>query len=154
MTRLSQIKGQRVLTVDDAQQVGGVRRLILDAELGSVAAAHIEGTVGETTMLPWEKVKSIGPDALMVESVRQLEEPDRGLRDRIEAGHYDLEGKIVYTDQGDSLGTLEDIEFDERSGRVLRLHVPGHALPLQRFVAVGPDAVIVTGPGSAPLPAP
>lgn len=146
MTRLSQIRGQRVLTVDDAQEVGGVRRLILDAERGAVVAAHIEGSVGSTTLLPWEKVKSIGPDALMVESVRELEEPDRGVRDRIEAGYYDLEGRTVYTEQGDALGTLEDIEFDEQSGRVMRLHVPGHALPLQRFVAVGPDAVIVPGP--------
>lgn len=145
MKRLSQIRGQRVLTVDDAQQIGGVRRLIVDTESGAVVAAHVEGTVGATTLLPWERVKSIGPDALMVESVRELEEPDRGLRDRIDAGFYDLEGKTVYTDQGDSLGSLEDIEFDEQSGRVLRLHVPGHALPLRRFVAVGPDAVIVPG---------
>ena len=146
MRRLSQIKGQRVLTVDDAQQIGSVRRLILDRDRGAVVGAHLEGSLGSTTLLPWDKVKSIGPDALMIDSVSELEEPNREVRDRIEAGHYDLDGKTVYSDQGDSLGTLDDIEFDEQSGRVMRLHVPGHALPLQRFVAVGPDAVIVPGP--------
>jgi len=143
---LSQLEGRRVVTMDDAQQVGTVRRLVVDAATGTVVAAALDGATGPNTLLPWAKVKSIGPDALMIESAQLLEEPDQGARERIEAGVFDLEGKTLYTDHGDSLGSLEDIEFDEQTGRIVRLHVTGHALPLQRFVAVGPDAVIVPGP--------
>lgn len=147
MTFLSQIKGQRVLTVDDAQQVGSIRRLLVDPGQARVTAVHLEGVSGSDTLLPWPKVKSVGPDALMVETAQLLEEPPEQVRERIDAGYYDLDGRTVYSDAGDSLGQLEDIEFDESSGRVIRLHVPGHALPVPRFVAIGPDAVIVPAEG-------
>jgi sporulation protein YlmC with PRC-barrel domain len=141
--RYSQVRGQRVLARDDARLVGSVRRLLLDTASVSVSAAQLEGTEGDATILAWNAVVSVGPDALMVESAGVLREPGPDVTERIESGTFDLEGKLVLSDRGDALGQLEDIEFDERSGRVTQLLVPGHRLPLERFVAVGPDAVIV-----------
>jgi uncharacterized protein YrrD len=143
MTRYSQVRGQRVLAREDARMVGSVRRLLLDPASVSVSAAQLEGTEGDATILPWNAVVSVGPDAVMVESAGVLREPGPDVIGHIERGTFDLEGKLVLSDGGDALGQLEDIEFDERSGRVTQLHVPGHSLPLERFVAVGPHAVIV-----------
>ncbi|HUG48658.1 MAG TPA: PRC-barrel domain-containing protein [Candidatus Limnocylindria bacterium] len=143
MIRYSQVRGQRVLAQQDAQLLGSVQRLLLDPASMSVSGAQLEGVVGEATILPWRAVVSVGPDALMVESADVLETPGTELEQRIGEGFFDLEGKQVLNDQGDSLGRLEDIEFDERSGRVTQLQVPGHRLPLQRIVAVGPTAVII-----------
>ncbi len=143
MIRFSQVRGQRVLARDDARLVGSVRRLLLDPASVSVNAAQLEGVDGDATILPWQEVVSVGPDALMVESATVLRPPAEDLAERIERGIFDLEGKLVLSDRGDALGHLEDVEFDEQSGRVTQLRVPGHALPLARFIAVGPDAVIV-----------
>jgi sporulation protein YlmC with PRC-barrel domain len=143
MIRYSQLRGQRVLARADAQLVGSVRRLLLDPASVSVSGAQLEGVVGDATILPWNAVVAIGPDAVMVESAEVLRPPGPELEARIGEGIFDLEGKQVLTDQGDSLGQLQDIEFEERSGRVTQLHVPGHSLALQRFVAVGPYAVII-----------
>jgi sporulation protein YlmC with PRC-barrel domain len=143
--RYSQIRGQRVLAHQDAQLVGSVRRLLLDPASTAVSGAQLEGVEGDATILPWNAVVSIGPDALMVESADVLRQPGEELGQRIESGIFDLEGKLVLSDRGDALGELEDIEFDERSGRVERLMVPGHSLPLERLIAVGPDALIIPG---------
>lgn len=143
MIRFSQVRGQRVLAQQDAQLVGSVRRLLLDPASVAVSGAQLEGAEGDATILPWNAVVSIGPDALMVESADVLRPPGDELGQRIEAGIFDLEGKLVLSDRGDALGQLEDIEFDERSGRVTQLIVPGHSLPLERLIAVGPDALII-----------
>lgn len=143
MIRLSQLRGQRVLDRQSAQLLGSVRRVLVDPARVSVTGAQLDGVIGDATILPWPAVLSIGPDAVMVESGDVLQEPSADMEDKLGRGVFDLQGKQVLTDQGDSLGQLEDVEFDEDSGRVTRLTVPGHSLPLQRFVAVGPDALIV-----------
>jgi sporulation protein YlmC with PRC-barrel domain len=143
--RYSQVRGQRVLAQQDAQMVGSVRRLLLDPSSVAVSGAQLEGVEGDATILPWNAVMSIGPDALMVESADVLRQAGDELGERLESGIFDLEGKLVLNDRGDALGQLEDIEFDERSGRVQRLMVPGHSLPLERMIAVGPDALIIPG---------
>jgi sporulation protein YlmC with PRC-barrel domain len=145
--RLSQVTGQRVLTRKGAEQIGSVRRLLVDARAGLVAAAEVEGGIGEGTIVDWGDVASIGPDALIVESGDVARGPVSEIEQRLVAGELDLLGKQVLDEAGTSLGPLEDIEFDARSGRLSSLAVPGHSLPLDRLVAVGPDAVIV------PLPA-
>lgn len=143
MIRLSQVRGQRVLARADAQLVGSVRRLLVDPAGMKVDAAELEGVSEEATILPWEQVVSVGPDALMVEQAGVLQPPSEDVTERIAGGVYDLEGKKVLTDEGDSLGQLEDVEFDEHSGRITGLRVPGHSLAVNRLVALGRDALIV-----------
>lgn len=147
MIRLSQLTGQRVLTRDSAQQIGSIRRLLLDPTAGTVAAAELEGVVGDGTILEWSNVASIGPDAVMVEAADAARGANSEIEQRLAAGELDLAGKLVLDETGDSLGPLEDLEFDETTGRLARIHVPGHALPLDRLLAVGPYAIIVPRPG-------
>jgi sporulation protein YlmC with PRC-barrel domain len=144
--RLSQLTGQRVLTRDGARQLGSIRRLLLDPARGIVVSAELEGGVGEATMLDWESVASIGPDAVMVESEDVVRGAQSDIEQRLSTGELDLRGKQVLDEGGDSLGPLDDLEFDEASGRLARIHVPGHALPMERLIAVGPDAIIVPRP--------
>lgn len=146
IVRFSQLRGQRVLARENAQLVGSVRRLLLDQPTVSVSGAQLEGVVGDATILPWSSVAAVGPDALMIEAPDVLQSPTSEIEEDIRRGTFDLEGKQVLSELGDSLGHVEDVEFDERSGRLLRLDVPGHALPLERFVAIGPHAVILPVP--------
>ncbi len=149
MIRLSQLKGQRVLTQNGAQNVGSIRRLLLDPATSAVVAAELEGVIGTDTLLEWSSVASIGRDAVMVESADSVRGPQTDAEQRLVAGELDLQGKQVLDEGGDALGPLDDMEFDEITGRLAGLVVPGHALPLDRVLAVGPDAIIVPLPGSA-----
>lgn len=152
MTLLSQVRGQRVMTVDDARQVGSVRRLVIDSDSRLVVGAHLDGAQGDATLLPWSSVNALGPDALMIQSAGVLRQPDETVRQLIDGGTFDIEGRAVYSDAGDALGPLEDVEFDERSGTITALHVPGHVLPVARLV-IGPQAIIVPAEaGAEPAP--
>ena len=148
MIRLTQLRGQRVITKAGAQQLGSIRRLLVDAQSGTVVSAELEGASGAETILDWSSVATVGRDAVMVESAESVRGPRSEIEQRLGAGDLDLLGKLVLDESGDSLGTLEDIEFDETTGRLAQLFVPGHSLPLERLVAIGPDAVIVPLPQS------
>jgi sporulation protein YlmC with PRC-barrel domain len=140
--RLSQVIGQRVVTRAGGQLLGSVRRLLLDTASGRITAADLERPAGGSTFIDWSAVMAVGPDALLVDSVDVAREPNEGNEQRLLGGELDLPGKLVLSQHGDALGELEDLEFDEQSGRVVRVHVPGHALSAP-LVALGPDALII-----------
>ena len=142
MIRQSQLIGQRVLSRSSGQFVGSVRRLLVDAHRGAVTTAQLEAPVGGAVLLDWSKVVAVSRAALMVDDEATRAPADE--RDqRFVNGHLEVVGKTVLTDEGDSLGELEDFELDEASGRVVRLLLAGQALTAGRFVAVGPDALII-----------
>lgn len=143
MVRFSQLRGQRVLTREGAQLVGSVRRLLLDQRRMTVNAVELEGVLGDATVLPWSEVAAVGIDALMIDSSAALQVPSAELLDSISAGAFDLEGKHVLSELGDSLGRLQDIEFDEASGRVTGVSLPGHRLPTPTHIAVGAENIIL-----------
>jgi sporulation protein YlmC with PRC-barrel domain len=144
--RLSQLKGQRVLAQNSAQIVGSVRRLQLDAESARIVAIELEGVADGRNVIEWPAVASIGRDALIVGS----DEDRRGPLDEAEqafvAGQLELEGKLVLDDAGDAHGKLLDVAFDEKTGRVVELDVPGHVIPVDRVIALGSYALIVPAP--------
>lgn len=145
MIRISKLKGQRVLARSTAQLVGSIGQLLVEPASARVVAARVDGVVGTATVLPWDSVSAIGPDAVMVESAELLTEPGTQPFGFV-TDLYALSGRPLLTEQGDSIGRLEDVEVDEASGRVVSLLVAGRSVPLERFVAVGPDAVIVPAP--------
>lgn len=150
MILLSQLVGQRVLARDSGELLGSLRRLLVDPARPAVAAAYVESPGGGPgRMVDWSAVAGIGPDAVMVSGPDALREPDGGRDWQLLEGRLDVTGKLVMDERGDALGTLEDIEFDEASGRLARLFVPGHAVEVERIVTLGPDVLIVPAPEPA-----
>ena len=148
MIRISQLKGQRVLAKDNAQLVGSVRRLLLDPSIGRIVAVELDGVPDNHSIVEWPQVSAIGRDALMVASAVERRGPLDETEQAFVAGHLDLEGKLVLDDAGDSHGRLTDLAFDEKTGAVTEIEVPGHTLPVERILALGSYALIV------PVPAP
>ncbi len=142
MIRHSQVIGQRVLTRSNGQFVGSVHRLLLDPARGAITSAQLEAPVGGTVILEWSKVVAVGKEGIVVED-GTTRPPDGEREEEFIHGRLEPIGKTVLTETGDSLGELEDFEIDEVSGRVLRLQVPGQVLTAGRFVALGPDALII-----------
>jgi len=145
MIRLTQLVGQRVLTREGSQLVGAVHRVLLDPGRGMIIAAQLQAPVGGHSILDWAIVESVGRDGVVVSEAR-TREPEGEREQQLIDGRLELFGKSVLTEDGTALGEIEDIELDEVSGRVVRLHLPDQVLPLGRFVAVGPDVVIIAAP--------
>ena len=141
--RWSQLIGQRVLARDNGQLVGSLRRLLLDPDGPAIVAAQLDGGGGGTSIVDWSAVASIGPDAVMVERAASAREPRDDREQQLLAGRQELEGKLVLTEMGDSLGQLEDLEFERDGGRLVRLHVPGEVVDVERILAFGPDMLII-----------
>jgi sporulation protein YlmC with PRC-barrel domain len=141
--RLSQLVGQRVLSRRDGGFIGSIRKMLLDPSRGAISRAALEAPIGGTLMLEWSAVVEVGSDAVMIASDGALGRPAGERDELLLGGRLDLIGKTVLTDEGDSLGELEDVDLDELSGRVVRLHLPGQVVTPGRFVALGPDALII-----------
>jgi sporulation protein YlmC with PRC-barrel domain len=144
--RLSQLIGQPIVARADGQRVGSIQRLLLDPGRGAISAALLEAPVGGALVLDWSKVVAVSQDAVLVEAVTATRHAEGDAELRLVSGQLELVGKRVLTAAGDELGELEDVEFDEHSGRVVRLHVPDQVLAPVRLVALGPDALIITPP--------
>jgi sporulation protein YlmC with PRC-barrel domain len=124
--------------------MGNLRRLLIDPQVPAVSLAHVDGTAaGQPVVVEWSDVAGIGPDAVLVGSGDALRPPRDAREQELTAGRLEMTGKLVLTERGDAFGPLEDIEFDEQSGRLLALVVSGHVVPVDRLVAVGPDALIL-----------
>jgi len=94
-------------------------------------------------------VVAFGEDALMIEHASDRREPLDEVEQAFVAGQYDLPGKLVMDDAGDALGRLQDLAYDEQTGRVTELFVPGHVIAVDRLVALGSYALIIAARAQA-----
>jgi sporulation protein YlmC with PRC-barrel domain len=146
--RLSQIKGRPVVARDNAQVVGTIRRLHLDVETARIVGLELDGAIDRHTIVEWPAVVAVG-DALMIDNASDRREPLDQFEQAFVAGEFDLEGKLVMHDTGDALGKLEDLAYDEKTGRVSELFVAGQVIPVDRMVALGSYALIIAAPVQA-----
>jgi sporulation protein YlmC with PRC-barrel domain len=144
--RLSQLTGQRVLAKDTAQMVGSVKRLHLDQASARIVGLELDGVSDRETMVEWPSIVAIGQDAVIIATASDRREPLDANEQAFTSGELDLVGKVVLQDSGDALGKLEDIVFDEKTGRLAEVLVPGHSVPVERVVALGSYALIVPVP--------
>ena len=61
------------------------------------------------------------------------------------SGKLDLDGRLVLSENGDSVGSLADVLFDEGSGQLTGLVAGEREIGAERIRAVGPYCVIVAG---------
>ena len=149
MIRLSEVKGRRVIARDNAQVVGTIRRLHLDVATARIVGRELEGALDRDTIVEWPAVVAVGNDALFIQNASDRREPLDAAEQAFVAGEFDLEGKLVLHDTGDALGVLEDLAYDEKTGRVTELFVPGQVVAVERMVALGSYALILAAPTQA-----
>jgi hypothetical protein len=107
----------------------------VDAASGVVSHLRFRaGRLRGETVLAWEAVCSLGPGAVRVGAVTPP--------DVVPPGH-DLLGRRVLTEAGVERGTVLDVAFDPRSGRVLALFTTRGELPPGRMMGLGDHALVV-----------
>jgi sporulation protein YlmC with PRC-barrel domain len=148
VVRLSQLIGQRVVD-RDGQLVGSIHSVLIDTERSGITAALLQLPVGGHGILEWSAIVSVGRDAVTATAGAQTREPEGESEQRLLRGELDVFGKNVLTADGASLGELSDLELDEVSGRIVRLHLPDQVVPAGRFLTIGADVLIIAAASSS-----
>ncbi len=130
----TEVRGLPVVAPDGAGPLGTVTSLTVDIASGTVSHVRLRGSrFGRPTALPWDAVHTFGPGAVRVRSTGAVE-PVRP--------HHDLLGRRILTDTGAEHGTVLDVAFDTRTGRLLAVFTTRGELSADRLLGLGDYALV------------
>ena len=156
MRKGKSVIGKPILSLADGARLHEVKDVILGAGNDTVVGllADEGGFLASSLVVPIDEVSGFGRDAVVVarrESVVAAKEvPEIG---SIVARHQSLLGTRVFTETGDDQGKINDVYFDEPTGRILGFELSGGVItdaaqgtryiPVEELVRVGPDVAYV-----------
>ncbi|MFG2972428.1 PRC-barrel domain-containing protein [Streptomyces sp. NPDC048331] len=143
MPLFSQTQGRGVVGLSTAETLATVTGLAVAASPARIAALRVK-TKNPGTLITWNHVQALGPDAITVRSADDIQSED-DTKTRADKQHDPL-GKRVLTETGQDIGTLQDIEFDATTGHIQRLILAGQDIAGERLLGAGSYAVIVAAP--------
>jgi uncharacterized protein YrrD len=145
-----------VVSLDDGNQVGKVKSLLLDAAGKRVAGLVLEqrGVLKDIRVIPFEQIISLGEHAITVDKSSRAERPvNLPHLAKLIKEQINLIGTQAITEEGTSLGKVEDYHFDGNTGRITLLVLRGSkpldslftvkaGLPASALITIGKRAVI------------
>jgi uncharacterized protein YrrD len=154
MRTASSIQNEPIVDVSNGTKLGVVDRLIISPDTGQLVGlvAKSGGLFdGKQRIVDNGDIRSIGADAVTIrngDSVVPEEEAPQQIQDVLHDVRQFL-GTRVVTQDGTSLGKIDDVAIDEANRKLAALIVgksllsSGDAIPATRLVSVGPDVVVV-----------
>jgi sporulation protein YlmC with PRC-barrel domain len=155
----SSVLGIQVISQSTAKRLGIVTEIWVDMNqrqiMGfTVTERTLPGTAigfGDTFYMAIEDINLLGPDAILVDT-------DRVLQDILVSERYsNLIGSEVVTESGEVLGKVRDFQFDPENGDLLYLVLSSLGLPqipaqfistylldVNEVIAVGRERIVVT----------
>ncbi|MEU8523325.1 PRC-barrel domain-containing protein [Streptomyces sp. NBC_01216] len=140
----SEAAGRGVVSLATAETIATIAGFAVAPSPARVAGLRLKMR-GPGTAIAWDRVQSFGPDAVTVRSADRIqsgEDVSEALADK----RLDPLGKRLLTETGQVLGTLDDIDFDETTGRVDRLIAGGQEYPGESLLGAGTYAVVIAAP--------
>ena len=153
MRTFSLLKGQPVFETNSGQKIGEISDLCISSN-GKVNGLLVKKGVffKQTFFLDIQKVASFGLDGVMIEDDGHLEK----LKDDPEytlTHQHSLDGKMMLTKSGESLGLLKDVYFQEELGTIVGYEITDgffseltegkQVIQSGKPLAIGKDAIIV-----------
>ncbi|MFE0632659.1 PRC-barrel domain-containing protein [Streptomyces sp. NPDC058864] len=138
-------RGRQVVDAETAEIIGSVAGITLTPLPARVVGLKLKPRAGRE-LVAWEEVKSFGPDAVIVSPAEHAADL------RSFADLPDPLGKILLTETGRQMGTVQDIDFDPRDGHVRRLLGVGADVIGECLLGIGTFAAVVSET-SSPGPA-
>ncbi len=131
MRKSKQFAGMPVISLQEGQQIGVVRGLVVDPEKKAVAALIIEqkGWFKEQKYIPFNRVHSVGENAITVDRSSNAERgaklPDivKLVKDRT-----GITGTRIVTENGTFLGQVDEYYVDLEAGDIVGLEFSGGLL--------------------------
>ncbi|MET9761009.1 PRC-barrel domain-containing protein [Streptomyces sp. NPDC006372] len=135
MMLFSQARGLPVLTLTEADEIGVVRSLTVDAPSGVVTHVRVRGRhARKDTVLAWGALHAVGPDAVLVRSATAPAEVPP---------HHELPGLRILAETGDQLGIVQDVVFEPETGRIEAVRTVQGDLPADQLLGLGDYALVV-----------
>ncbi len=151
------LKGVKVVSISDAQELGVIDDLLLHLQERRAVGFEIKSGglfASHKTSILLEDVKSIGPDAVTIDSdtklVDQADSEVLKTADRMKA----ISGLQVLDDRGRELGHAADLDVDFNTGEFLGLILSGtlvervqqqdRVVPASRIKSIGDKVIVIT----------
>lgn len=135
MMLFSQARGLPVLTLAEADEIGVVKSLTVDAPAGVVTHVRVRGRYSRReSALPWGALHAVGPDAVLVRSAAAPSEVPP---------HHELPGLRILTETGTELGRVQDVVFEPETGRIEAVRTAHGDLPADYMLGAGDYALVV-----------
>lgn len=149
-----------IISLQEGQQIGYVKSLILDAAAKSLAAIVVDtkGFFKDQRIIPYSKVVSVGDDAITIDKESHVEKTT-SLPDLVDLvkDKLNIIGTKMITETGKILGTADEYYVDPASGKITHIELSGGKLDgilngkamisAEHIMTIGHD-VIVTAKGS------
>lgn len=170
MKKSRELKGMPILTLQEGENLGRVRDLILDPTAGQIVALVLDRRApkGEDQVVATANVRNVGSTAITVEDRSSLVPISRIPRFQELAGmRKPIQGKVVISETGTRLGQVDDLEVDVQTFCIVSLVLKagpfgrGQSIPAEMVRTIGADAIVVResipsaaagGPQPAPAP--
>ncbi len=121
---ISELIGKPVVSMVDGEKVGVVKDVMIDADQLKATAILLGGIPGQG-ILPFEQVKSVGHDAITIDSAQAIQWATGHLSTAAGRKADELKKLPVMDSSGTALGGIQDIEIDVTTGRLLSMKVGG-----------------------------
>jgi uncharacterized protein YrrD len=156
MRKRDNVTGKDVVSYLDGKKLSSVKDLVLGPDLQQVVALLVDEGVllGTQRVVPLDQVISFGKDAVVISDSQAALPLDRypaGGNGLLRADK--LKGRKVYTEGGHDQGSIADLYFDEKTGRVLGYELSGGVLdnvahgkaflPVEDILNIGADVVMI-----------
>lgn len=128
MRKSKQFLGMPIISLEEGQQIGTIGGLVINPDLKNVAALIIEqkGWFREQRFIPFNKVHSIGEDAITTEKGSRAERgvslPEilKFFKDRV-----NLIGSKIVAENGTVLGLVDEFYIDLQTGDIVGFEYSG-----------------------------
>jgi len=154
--RLSEADGRPVLSRASAETVGELRHVVVDVGAHRITALHVSGRRRKAELVAWTDIVGFGPDGIVVTGEDALRAPADDHEKAVVGGDLDLDGRLVIGDDGNAVGALTDVVFDEATGEITAIVCGEDEIAGGLLRAAGPYCVVVraaTEPAGTPGPA-
>lgn len=156
MRKGSELLGLNIVAFDSGERIDTIKDIIFDQEANEIRGFVVDegGWFHSARVLPLNAVRSIGDDAVIIESKESI----IGAKDHAEIGRIMqsdnvLKGIKLMTVSGRDLGSLHDVFFDEKTGRAEGYEVSGGIfadmytgrsfVPAPQTIKIGHDVAFV-----------
>src|SRR4051794_38669118 len=151
-----QLKGMAIISVSEGSRLGRVTESLIDTAALRVGALRVEES-GKSFVIPFELLKSIGSDAITVESSQVTQTDGGAFGSLVGVGNFK---KLKVVDEGGKfLGTVSGVDIDTATGRltgltahrggVLGLGGTSTTIGVDQVRGIGPDVLTVAVDGAA-----
>jgi sporulation protein YlmC with PRC-barrel domain len=154
-----QLKGMAIISVSEGSRLGRVAEGLIDTAALRVGALRVEES-GKSFVIPFELLKSIGSDAITVES-SQVTQTDGGAFGGL-VGVDNFKKLKVVDEGGNFVGTVSGVDIDTATGRltgltahrggVLGLGGTSTTISVDQVRGIGPDVLTVAVDGATAAP--